>query len=406
MRRIAPLALLASSLFLTTAATVSAKTNVAAVYAPGASDRVRVGDFLHVAWSDIVSPSGVLLDYQKAGSDTTWWNLSAPGIPTAQGQYNNWQILNFPGPMRVRLTAAVGDTISYYHSGTFTVVQLDLTAPGFLAKWKAGSTRNITWTYSNNAIPFVKLEYSLDTGTTWTLIQDSVPISPASYAWTVPKASTQFAKIRISEVNTNSVRHTGNAFTIAGLALTSPNGGENWGKDNPARHITWTATEDVNTVNLQYSLNNGSTWTNITPNFGTSASTSIYNWNIGAVATSTQARVRIQDNAYPEDVFDESDATFTISTTVGIHPNESASRFGFASTDPSRVRFTLPVAESGVRLDVIDAKGHVVATLVNGPLAAGAHAVSLDAAKIPAGVYTYRLKAGSKEIVRRMPAIQ
>lgn len=222
MRRFAP-ALLAAPLLLTLAATAPAKVNVSAVTNPGASDRVRVGDDLHIAWTDL--GTGLLnLHYQKSGSDTTWYSISSVAQASA-GQYNLWQVLPFPGPMRIRVTAAEGENISYYYSGQFTVVQLDVTAPGFLTSWQANTVQNITWTYSNNAIPYVKLEYTLngaDSLPTWTLIRDSVPIFPATYAWSVPNTNTSYARVRVSEVNTNSVRATGNAFAITGAVGIVP----------------------------------------------------------------------------------------------------------------------------------------------------------------------------------------
>jgi hypothetical protein len=199
---------------------------VPAVYAPAASDRVRVGDNLHIAWSDL--GTGLLnVHYQKGGSDTTWYSINA-FVQATPGEYNGWQIQPLAGPMRVRITTAIGEDISYFYSGTFTVVQLDLSQPGFLTSWAANSTQNITWTYSNNAIPYVRLEYCLngaDEIPTWVTIRDSVPIFPATFAWTVPNATTSYARVRIREVNSNSVIHTGNAFAITGGTAIKTRGG-------------------------------------------------------------------------------------------------------------------------------------------------------------------------------------
>jgi hypothetical protein len=67
---------------------------------------------------------------------------------------------------------------------------------------------------------------------------------------------------------------------------------------------------------------------------------------------------------------------------------------GAAFPNPSRGSVTVPYgldAPSAVRLAVYDALGREVAVLVDGPVAAGAHAAALDGASLPAGVYLVRL---------------
>ena len=50
--------------------------------------------------------------------------------------------------------------------------------------------------------------------------------------------------------------------------------------------------------------------------------------------------------------------------------------------------------ETDVTLDVFDASGKLVATLVDGPKSAGRHSVEFDASSLTSGVYFYRLIAG------------
>jgi hypothetical protein len=56
------------------------------------------------------------------------------------------------------------------------------------------------------------------------------------------------------------------------------------------------------------------------------------------------------------------------------------------------VRFAVPVPAE-VRLDVFDAIGRRVATLVEAPLEAGLHVASWDAVGFPSGVYVVRMRA-------------
>jgi hypothetical protein len=62
-------------------------------------------------------------------------------------------------------------------------------------------------------------------------------------------------------------------------------------------------------------------------------------------------------------------------------------------TTTTTIRFSLPQC-SHVKLKVIDILGREVATLVNGEVHAGEHAVVFDAKGLASGIYFYRLAAG------------
>ncbi len=92
------------------------------------------------------------------------------------------------------------------------------------------------------------------------------------------------------------------------VTVTAPNGGESL-TAGASVNITWTWTGSFPTVNLDYSTNGGSTWTNIatgTPNDGTQA------WTVPSTAT-TQGRVRVSGGT----ATDLSNANFTISVPSG-----------------------------------------------------------------------------------------
>ena len=67
------------------------------------------------------------------------------------------------------------------------------------------------------------------------------------------------------------------------------------------------------------------------------------------------------------------------------------SLFPNPAAQTSTVRFAL-AAPGDARLDVFDALGRRVATLVDGPLAAGVHEATLDVSALPTGVYLVRLR--------------
>jgi beta-lactamase superfamily II metal-dependent hydrolase len=90
---------------------------------------------------------------------------------------------------------------------------LTLTAPNGGESWSGGSSRAITWTSSN--VSNVKLEYSTNNGTSWTVIASSVAASTGSYTWTVPNVATTQARVRVSDAQNGTPTDTSDGvFTI------------------------------------------------------------------------------------------------------------------------------------------------------------------------------------------------
>jgi hypothetical protein len=68
----------------------------------------------------------------------------------------------------------------------------------------------------------------------------------------------------------------------------------------------------------------------------------------------------------------------------------------------TRIEFGLP-SESHIRLEVYNLLGEQVATLVDEVRTAGYHTVSFDAARLPSGLYFYRLMSGERTtMIRKM----
>lgn len=100
-------------------------------------------------------------------------------------------------------------------SATTTTASLTVTAPNGGESWAGGSIQNITWTSSN--VSNVKLESSLDNGTSWSVIASSVAASTGSYAWTVPSTSSTLARVRASDAQNGAPSDTSdNVFSITG----------------------------------------------------------------------------------------------------------------------------------------------------------------------------------------------
>jgi galactose oxidase len=98
------------------------------------------------------------------------------------------------------------------------------------------------------------------------------------------------------------------------LALAAPNGGEVL-RPGHAIPIRWSTTGTVGTVALEYSLDDGATWTLIAS--GVAASAGSYAWTVPDVTTS---RGRVRVSQVGGGLADTSDASFIISHEVMMQP--------------------------------------------------------------------------------------
>lgn len=92
------------------------------------------------------------------------------------------------------------------------------------------------------------------------------------------------------------------------ITVTSPNGGETWAGCTQ-HNITWTASGVSNFYSIDYSLDNGASWTSVASFYNTTSGS--FPWTVPNV-TSTTVKVRVMDSNDTLTV-DQSDNYFTIS---------------------------------------------------------------------------------------------
>ncbi len=203
-------------------------------------------------------------------------------------------------------------------SNTIVAATPILTSPNGGEVWNVNSTHAITWNTSS-LYNSVCIEYSIDNGTTWNYVVNSTS-NTGTYNWTLPYTPTGYAKIRISNVgNPGLYDVSDNVFTILipTPVVTSPNGGETW-YAGAVQNITWlSATYFSNTVNIDYSLDNGSTWVNIVTNVTNNGT---YAWTLPSL-NSASALIKVSNYTNPS-INDVSNALLTLRPWVRlITPN-------------------------------------------------------------------------------------
>lgn len=200
---------------------------------------------------------------------------------------------------------------------------LSLTSLNTSQVLKGGSTTNITWsaTDTNFGSNPISLSYSLNGGTSWTTIA-SAQTNSGTYSWTVPSLNSSNFKVRVTATdaagNTQTAASSG-TFTVDStspvLTLNNLNGGELL-KGGSTVSVTWTATDanfGTNPIKLDYTTNNGSSWTSVATS---QANSGTYSWVLPSIDSSNvKLRVTATDSA-GNVATATSTSPFTIDSTI------------------------------------------------------------------------------------------
>jgi hypothetical protein len=187
---------------------------------------------------------------------------------------------------------------------------ITVTSPNGGESWQVGSNHAITWS-STGTVGNVNIEYSTNNGSNWSTITSSTA-NDGSYWWTIPNTVSSLCLVRISEAaDGNPMDTNNNVFSIKAaatstLTVISPNGNESL-VAGTTRTITWTTSGTVGNVKIEYSINNGSSWSLIK---SSTANDGSYNWTVPN-APSSQCLIKISEasDGSPSDI---SDGTFSI----------------------------------------------------------------------------------------------
>ena len=179
-----------------------------------------------------------------------------------------------------------------------------------------GNAYDITWT-KLGAIANVRLEYSTDNGSTYpNLIVASTDAAIEKYTWSIPdQIKGNVLKVKVTDVDNSAVSDTSdNNFEIVGkVSLDVPDGGQTW-VVGTTQAVKWTPTGTYTYVHLEYSIDGGTTYSDIVAQTaaGESGVQQSYNWSIPDKIGSN-LRVRVSDpDHHPDKVKDVSTGTFTI----------------------------------------------------------------------------------------------
>jgi YD repeat-containing protein len=283
---------------------------VITLQSPNGGESYYVGANVDITWSSSGMVGNVKIEY-SIDNGTSWTLITSS---TANEGHYSWTAPGTPSSQCLVRVSEMDGYPSDTSNAVFTIAALPvitIITPNGGEQLEIGTTYGIQWE-STALLSDMKIEYSTNNGSTWTTLVEST--DQYSYDWTVPNTPSENCLVRVTD-NVNGVFDVSDAvFTIyepAYITITSPNGGEFW-VTNTNHDITWTTIGPVGNVKIEYSLNNGASWTTIVSSTLNDGS---FTWTVPGT-TSDNCLVKITDiDNYPTD---SSDAVFSIVLPPGI----------------------------------------------------------------------------------------
>jgi len=285
------------------------------VTSPNGGENLEVDSIYTITWTSEGIVNNVSLQF-SVNNGSTWNSLTAS--TSNDGSYD-WTVPDLVSDScRVRIFQSSDGEPADESDALFSIVPIPairVTSPNGGENFNAGSLQTISWT-SEGLVGAVTIQYTADGGESWTEITGSTA-NDGLYAWTLPAGLSDRYLVRVMESDGSPADVSDGEFSLhppSSIAITAPNGGENWDALS-GQIITWTSAGSAVNVSIDYSTDNGASWTSIvstTPNDGS------YAWTLPDTPPSMQCLVRVSPEDMDTDPPDVSDMVFTISADAAL----------------------------------------------------------------------------------------
>ncbi|HEX9780026.1 MAG TPA: GPI anchored serine-threonine rich family protein [bacterium] len=283
-----------------------------------------VNDGYSIQWTTFGNIPTVDL-YYSTDNGSTYPNLINTGGPISGSAGSlGWTVPDRIGTqLRVKVVDTNNGAVYDASANAFKIKgRIDLTYPDGSEIFEVGDTPRFLWT-PTGTLGNVKLEYSSDSGSTWTQITGSTPSGAGFYDWTIPATAvtTNNARVRITTLHADPSLVVSdmsqNDFSVRGkVTVTYPNTGSEVLIVGDQPSIQWQAQGVIANVLIEYSIDNGSTWSTVVASTGAGSGT-YSQWTIPDTAITGQALIRVTDANEPA-VTDVSDNPFTIRGALAV----------------------------------------------------------------------------------------
>lgn len=217
---------------------------------PASGTQWDAGTSQQIAWTWTGGLSGIasidLFQHQSDGTDQFVNNIASAVLLT-NGQYL-WAIPPTLSPgqqYRVKISSVANPTISAFSSGFFSILAppaqptLTLTSPGAGVQWSAGTSQQISWTWTGSLSGNVNVDiYQHQPDGTDQFVNNiaaAVSLTDSQYLWAIPVTLSPGQQYRVkisSAANPTISAFSSGVFSILAqstLTLTSPGAGVRWG---------------------------------------------------------------------------------------------------------------------------------------------------------------------------------
>jgi len=238
-------------------------TPVLTVASPNGGESWEPGSIHNITWYSSGNSGNINISYSVDGG-SVWVEIVSSTPDDGVFEWTLPQITS--SACLVRLTDTDGNPSDLSNS-LFTIArrpQINIISPNGGEIWEAGSVRIITWT-SFGSGGNVRLLYSSNNGNSWIEITDNTP-DDGSFSWTIPDVRSSQCLVSVSDIDGTPGDQSDSVFTIPSppfVTVTSPNGGETFLSGTP-HPITWTSGRTSGRVQILFSADNGTGWTEIT----------------------------------------------------------------------------------------------------------------------------------------------
>ena len=405
------------------------------LFSPNGGETLTAGEKHTITWQAPLDAVDIKLEYTLNGGGKWHTIATLPAKPSSY-EWTIPEVGEMPAPSAFVRMSFPDDPADFDQSdAVFTIMpreqvnpdtaSITLLYPNGGERFTVDSVITVAWR-AKGVVGRVDVDLSRNGGTSWTSIAE-VGAGVESISWRVDGDSTAMALIRLRTGDGKLSDATDASFAIVSRTLPdsssggdgddnngddndddgdedletqllSPNGGEVW-VEGEKRMIRWQAPEDVVTVRLEVSLDDGGSWMLIDT---TAATPGEYEWSIPHLTDFIveHALVRVTD-LREEHHFDQSDQLFSINPLPNVvagverradgmsapilYPNPAAAAAEFRWVQPEREEVSL----------TIFGRNGAMARMENlGMRGAGEQRQSVQLGDLPDGLYFYELSIG------------
>ncbi|PIQ90067.1 MAG: hypothetical protein COV71_06630 [Candidatus Omnitrophica bacterium CG11_big_fil_rev_8_21_14_0_20_41_12] len=271
------------------------KLPVIEITSPAGGEYWAAGDSAPVKWKTTGNVSNNLILYYSTDNGASWSAPITSGVANTDAYF--WLVSNDPSTS-VKFKIMDGErqnTLAI--SNAFNIIPkptIALDSPKAGDTYVLGETMLVKWSTKGLSVGKLTLTYSADNFVTEKQVANNIDSAAGSYNWSIPldALSSPNIKLKLTSENPNVDPVVSGAFRLrGGFTFTAPKLTDTWGAKSP-QTIQWSTKGTIAKVNLDYSLNNGTSWNSVA---GPVDNTGSYSWVLPDLVNSS-CRLRITDS--------------------------------------------------------------------------------------------------------------